>query len=44
MMSTARGGCTEESLPPPWPESARAGGKPGPNDCTMAQFAILKQQ
>lgn len=44
MMSTARGGCLEDSLPEPWPASARAGGKPGPNQCQMAQFAILKQR
>jgi hypothetical protein len=44
MMSTTREGCTEESLPKIWPASARAGGTAGPNTCTMAQFAILKQQ
>jgi hypothetical protein len=44
MLSTPRGGCTEESLPKLWPASARAGGKAGPNKCTMAQFAIFKQQ
>lgn len=42
MMSTSRDGCTEESLPKLWPASARAGGKPGPNKCTMAQFAIFR--
>lgn len=44
MMTTARGGCTDESLPGIWPESARASGFAGPNKCQMAQFAILKQQ
>jgi hypothetical protein len=44
MLSTPRGGCTEESLPKLWPASARAGGMAGPNKCTMAQFAIFKQQ
>ena len=44
MMSTTREGCTEESLPKIWPASARADGKAGPNKCTMAQFAIFKQQ
>lgn len=44
MLSTPRGGCTEDSLPKSWPASARAGGKPGPNKCTMAQFAIFKQK
>ncbi len=44
MISTTREGCTEESLPKIWPASARADGKAGPNKCTMAQFAIFKQQ
>jgi len=44
MMSTPRGGCTEDSLPKLWPASARAVGKAGPNKCTMAQVAIFKQQ
>lgn len=44
MMSTTREGCTEESLPKIWPAVARAGGEAGPNKCTMAQFAIIKQQ
>lgn len=44
MMSTSREGCTDESLPKIWPAKARAGGKAGPNKCTMAQFAILKQK
>ena len=44
MLSTSRGGCKEDSLPKLWPASARAGGKPGPNKCTMAQFAIFKQK
>ncbi|WP_104016881.1 hypothetical protein [Roseovarius nitratireducens] len=43
MLSTARGGCTDDSLPPPWPDTARASGEPGPNQCQMAQFAILIQ-
>ena len=43
MMSTAREGCMEESLPKGWPASARAWGTAGPNQCSMAQFAILKQ-
>lgn len=44
MLTTPRGACMEESLPKPWPASARAGGEPGPNKCTMAQFAIFKQK
>ena len=43
MLSTAREGCTEDSLPKIWPASARASGNAGPNKCTMAQFSILKQ-
>lgn len=44
MLTTARAGCTEKSLPEAWPASARASGAAGPNDCQMAQFAILKQK
>ena len=44
MMSTPREGCTDESLPKGWPVKARAGGKAGPNKCTMAQFTIFKQK
>lgn len=39
MLSTYRDGCTDESLPAPMPESARAQGAPGPNQCRMVQFA-----
>lgn len=44
MLTTARAGCTDESLPKIWPDSARASGTSGPNKCQMAQFAILKQK
>jgi hypothetical protein len=44
MMTTAREGCIEESLPKGWPASARAWGETGPNQCSMAQFAILQQK
>lgn len=44
MLTTARGGCTDGSLPKLWPASARASGDAGPNKCSMAQFAILKQK
>lgn len=44
MMTTARAGCTDDSLPAGWPDSARASGAAGPNKCQMAQFAILKQK
>lgn len=39
MLTTYRGGCTDESLPPPMPASARDQGAPGPNSCRMVQFA-----
>ena len=39
MLSSYRGGCREESLPGPMPESARSQGEPGPNQCRMVQFA-----
>ncbi|MEN8168574.1 MAG: hypothetical protein ABFR65_14005 [Pseudomonadota bacterium] len=40
MLTTARGGCTDVSLPKSWPASGNA----GPNKCTMAQFAISQQK
>ena len=43
MLSTTREGCTDESLPKLWPDTARASGKPGPNECRMVQFAIFQQ-
>ena len=39
MLTSYRGGCSDESLPPPMPDTARAQGKPGPNSCAMVQFA-----
>jgi len=39
MLSTYRGGCTDESLPGPMPATARAQGSAGPNQCRMVQFA-----
>ena len=44
MIQTYRGGCTDESLPPPFPDSAKADGVPGPNTCRLAQFAIFEQE
>ncbi|SDE66185.1 hypothetical protein [Limimaricola pyoseonensis] len=44
MLTTARAGCTDESLPAGWPDSARANGATGPNACQMAQFSIFKQK
>lgn len=37
MLSTYRGGCTDESIPPPMPASARASGEAGPNTCRLVQ-------
>jgi hypothetical protein len=39
MLTTYRGGCAEASLPGPMPQSARAQGSAGPNQCAMVQFA-----
>jgi hypothetical protein len=44
MIRTYRGGCTDESLPPPFPASAKADGTPGPNTCRLVQFAIFQQE
>lgn len=44
MLGTYRGGCTDESLPPPFPETAKADGQPGPNTCRLVQRAIFQQQ
>jgi hypothetical protein len=32
-------GCLEESIPAPFPATARASGEPGPNQCRLVQFA-----
>ncbi len=42
MLSTYRGGCTNESIPAPMPASARAQGTPGPNQCRLVQFSIFE--
>ncbi len=44
MLNTYRGGCTDESLPPPFPDTAKADGAPGPNTCRLVQDAILIQE
>jgi hypothetical protein len=41
MLSTYRGGCTDESLPPIFPATAFADGIPGPNTCRLYQVAIF---
>ena len=43
MLHTYRGGCTDESLPPPFPATAKADGIPGPNTCRLYQVAIFEQ-
>jgi hypothetical protein len=43
MLNTYRGGCTDESLPPPFPDTAKADGEPGPNECRLIQVAIFEQ-
>ena len=42
MLSTYRGGCTNESIPAPMPTTARAQGTPGPNQCRLVQFSIFE--
>ena len=44
MLNTYRGGCTDESLPPPFPESATSDGEAGPNQCRLIQDAIIIQE
>lgn len=41
MLTSYRGGCTDESLPPPFPDTAKADGAPGPNACALVQDAIF---
>jgi hypothetical protein len=43
MLNTTRGGCTDESVPPPYPDNAKANGEPGPNTCRGMQLAIIQQ-
>ena len=44
MMNTYRGGCNDESLPPPFPDIAKADGEPGPNSCKLIQFVEFVQE
>jgi hypothetical protein len=41
MLSSYRDGCTDESLPPPFPATAKNDGQPGPNACALTQDAIF---
>jgi hypothetical protein len=43
MLHTYRGGCTDESLPPPFPATAKSDGTPGPNVCRLYQSAIFQR-
>ena len=42
MTHTYRAGCTDESLPPIFPPSAKADGTPGPNTCRLWQLAVFE--
>jgi hypothetical protein len=41
MLSSFRGGCTIESVPPHYPVSARSDGEGGPNTCVSRQVALF---
>jgi hypothetical protein len=41
MQTSYREGCTDESLPPPFPATAKADGTAGPNKCALVQDAIF---
>ena len=43
LIRTYRGGCTDASLPPAFPATAKADGIPGPNTCQLYQVAIFQQ-
>ncbi|MCB9157183.1 MAG: hypothetical protein H6645_08710 [Caldilineaceae bacterium] len=42
MLNTYGAGCTDESLPAPFPDTAKADGEPGPNACALVQVAIFQ--
>ncbi len=42
MIQTYRAGCTDASLPPIFPASAKADGTPGPNTCRLWQAAVFE--
>lgn len=41
MLSSFRGGCTLESVPPHYPDTARSDGEGGPNACVSRQVALF---
>jgi hypothetical protein len=43
MLGSYRGGCTDASLPPPFPDTAKADGEPGPNKCALYQVVFFQQ-
>ena len=43
MLNSFRGGCTDASLPPPFPDTAKSNGEAGPNTCKLVQDAIWVQ-
>lgn len=43
MIRTYRGGCTDESLPEGFPQTALRDGKPGPNTCRLMQSVVFQQ-
>jgi hypothetical protein len=43
MQSSYREGCTDDSLPAPFPATAKSDGKAGPNKCALVQDAIFVQ-
>jgi hypothetical protein len=44
MLNSYRGGCTDESLPPPFPATAKADGTPGPNTGRLVQDVAFVQK
>ena len=40
-ITTYRAACTEESIPPIFPDTARADGTAGPNTCQLRQFVAF---
>jgi hypothetical protein len=43
MLTSYRGGCRDDSLPPPFPNTAKTDGTPGPNGCLLIQDSIFIQ-
>ena len=41
MLSSFRGGCTLESVPPHYPDTAKSDGEGGPNTCVSRQVALF---